>query len=108
LIPSKGSFELRFTKKALREWEKLDKSSRNPMLKRLNTRLGNPRVEKDRLSSDLKNYYKIKDNKTGYRLVYFVSEIDRAVTVMAVGTRENSKVYTDARKRIKELGEEFG
>ena len=96
---SEGRYELCFTADSLKEWIKLDNSIRQPFLKRLSKRLLEPRVENERLSSDLKDYYKIKDNKTGYRLVYFVDELEHALVVSALGKRENSRVYTEARKR---------
>jgi mRNA interferase RelE/StbE len=46
------------------------------------------------------NLYKIKLKKSGYRLVYQVSDQVVTVTVIAIGKREGSKVYNVALQRI--------
>jgi mRNA interferase RelE/StbE len=99
LTLSEGSYELRFIPEALKEWQKLDNSVRAPLAKRLGKRLENPRVENERLSSDLNQCFKLKDNKTGYRLVYTLSEEEHILTVLAVGRRADKAVYKVTRIR---------
>ena len=84
---------------ALKEWQKLDNSVRLPLDKRLRKRLEHPLVENERLSSDLNHCFKLKDNKTGYRLVYTVSEEEHILTVLAVGRRADKAVYKVTRIR---------
>jgi mRNA interferase RelE/StbE len=91
-------YELTFLPEALREWKKLDNSSRVPLKKKLEERLANPRVEADRLAN-LPNAYKIKLRSIGYRLVYEVQDEQVVVMVIAVGRREDNEVYLAAAKR---------
>lgn len=44
--------------------------------------------------------YKIKLTSAGYRLIYRVNETAITVLVVAVGKRENFKVYRDASERL--------
>jgi mRNA interferase RelE/StbE len=99
LTPSEASYELRFIPEALKEWQKLDNSVRSPLAKRLMKRLENPRAENERLSSDLNHCFKLKDNKTGYRLVYTLAEEEHILTVLAVGRRADKAVYKVTRIR---------
>jgi mRNA interferase RelE/StbE len=48
----------------------------------------------------LADCYKTKLRTIGYRLVYRVEEDVVYVTVIAVGKRERSRVYTDAKERL--------
>ena len=100
MIPSEGRYEIRFIPEAFREWNKLDNSIRQPLSKRLSVRLLNPVVENDRLSGQLKDCFKIKDNKSGFRVVYFLSQSEQMITVLAVGKRADKEVYKDALLRV--------
>jgi len=91
-------YKLRFHELALDEWKKLDKTIRDPLLKKLTERLQNPRVPSAALAG-LKDCYKIKLRSLGYRLVYRVEEDVVFVTVIAVGKRERNDVYKQALKR---------
>ena len=57
-----------------------------------------PRVLADALHG-MTDCYKIKLKASGYRLVYQVIEERVVVSVVAVGKRERSNVYENARKR---------
>ena len=48
----------------------------------------------------MKDYYKIKLRKAGYRLVYQVRDLEVIVSIVAVGKRERNAVYKIAAKRI--------
>jgi mRNA interferase RelE/StbE len=48
----------------------------------------------------MKDCYKIKLRRAGYRLVYQVRDKDIVVSVVAVGKREKNQVYNSAVKRI--------
>ena len=101
MIPSNHIYELRFIPEALIEWHKLDNSIRKPLAKRLRKRLDNPRIENERLSGELNSCFKVKDNKSGFRLVYVISEKERALVVIAVGKRESYAAYSAAISRLK-------
>jgi mRNA interferase RelE/StbE len=102
LTPSDSGYQLKFIPAALIEWRKLDNSIRKPLIKRLERRLENPVVENDRLSGDLSSCYKIKDNKSGYRMVYVIKNQPKELVVLAVGWREDLAAYDKARDRLAE------
>ncbi len=93
------TYKLRFHALALAEWNKLDKSIREPLKKKLLERLENPHVPSAKLSG-MPDCYKIKLLQIGYRLVYRVDEDVIFVTVIAVGKRDKLKIYESARDRI--------
>ncbi|MFC0349664.1 type II toxin-antitoxin system RelE family toxin [Undibacterium danionis] len=92
------TFELGFLDEALREWRKLDSSTREQFKAKLTERLANPRVPSAKLNGH-KDRYKIKLRSVGYRLVYEVRDSELIVIVVAVGKRERSAVYDAAAKR---------
>lgn len=89
------SFELGFLDDALKEWAKLDESTREQFKKKLAERLVTPRVPAAKLSGQ-KDRYKIKLRNVGYRLVYEVRDTELIVVVVAVGKRERNAVYKAA------------
>lgn len=86
------SYELKFKKSALKEWQKLDTVVKNQFKKRLLERLENPRIASAALSGAT-DLYKIKLRQLGYRLVYQVEDQTITVTVIAVGKRNKNQVY---------------
>ena len=93
------SYRLLFKIAARKEWDKLDSSVRVIFKKRLTERLKKPCKESTRLSG-MKDCYKIKLRRAGYRLVYQVRDKELIVSVIAVGKREKNQVYKAAIKRI--------
>ena len=93
------SFKLQFHELAWAEWQKLDGSVRDPFKKKLIERLEQPRVPSAALHG-MVDCYKIKLKTAGYRLVYRVEDAVLYVTVIAVGKRERSRVYTEAKDRL--------
>jgi len=91
-------FELGFLEEAMKEWGKLDNSTRAQFKTKLAERLVNPPVLSARLSAH-KDRYKIKLRSVGYRLVYEVRDSELIVIVVAVGKRERNAVYKAAAKR---------
>lgn len=92
------TYELEFSEKAWKEWQKLGPTLKEQFKNKLQERLVNPHVPADRLSG-LGYAYKIKLRSAGYRLVYRVVDEVLVVTVIAVGKRERGSVYQQARKR---------
>ena len=92
-------YKLRFHEKALREWQQLDASIREPLKKKLAERLETPRVPAAALHG-MTDCYKIKLHSVGYRLIYRVDETDVFVTVIATGKRDKSRVYRSALERL--------
>ncbi len=93
------TYKLVFKQDALKEWQKLDSTIRTQFKKKLIDRLENPRTESSRLSG-MKDCYKIKLRKAGYRLVYQVRDLEILISIVAVGKRERNAVYKIAAKRI--------
>ncbi|EPZ4992805.1 type II toxin-antitoxin system RelE family toxin [Vibrio cholerae] len=92
-------YKLEFKKSALKEWKKLAAPLQQQFKKKLIERLENPHVPSAKLSG-AENIYKIKLRQSGYRLVYQVENDIIVVTVLAVGKRERSEVYTKALQRL--------
>jgi mRNA interferase RelE/StbE len=93
------SYKLEFKKSALKEWKKLGSTLQHQLKKKLSERLENPHVPASKLSG-ADNIYKIKLRQSGYRLVYKVEDDIIIVTVLAVGKRERSNVYSKALDRF--------
>jgi len=93
------SYQLRFKQEAKKEWDKLNDSIKVVFIKKLEERLKHPHVKGSRLRQ-LKDCYKIKLRRAGYRLVYQVRENELVVSVIAVGKRDKNKAYNLAMKRL--------
>jgi mRNA interferase RelE/StbE len=93
------SYKLTFKQDAKNEWDKLNKSIKVIFVKKLEERLVNPHIESARLRQ-LKDCYKIKLRRAGYRLVYQVREDELVVAVISVGKRDKSRAYHLAMKRL--------
>ena len=93
------SYKLRFHALALVEWQKLDGSIKEPLKKKLAERLETPRVAADALNG-MKDCYKIKLKRMGFRLVYRVEDNIVTVTVISVGKRDKSAAYASAKTRL--------
>ncbi|HEY8907063.1 MAG TPA: type II toxin-antitoxin system RelE/ParE family toxin, partial [Rhodoferax sp.] len=72
-------YKLRFHALALKEWQQLDASVREPLKKKLAERLETPRIPSAALHG-MADCYKIKLHSVGYRLVYRVDEDEVFVT----------------------------
>jgi len=96
----KYKYRLKFVPSALKEWEGLDGSVKEPIRNALRKRLDNPHVPSAALHGDLAGHYKIKLQKQGYRLVYGVEEDALVVMVMAIGKRDDGAVYASTLQRL--------
>ena len=95
-------YRLFFVPSALKEWQGLDGSVKEPMRDLLRKRLDNPHVPGGALHGPLEGYYKIKLRKQGYRLVYGVENDRLIVMVMAVDKREDGTAYRSVLTRLDE------
>ena len=93
------TYNLEFLPKALKEWEALDKSTKEQFKKKLSERLENPHNAKDKLRG-FENIYKIKLRTAGYRLAYEVKDTEIVVLVLAVGVRDKDKIYKTLFERV--------
>lgn len=95
-----GKFRLQFLPEALGEWNALDGSVREVLRKALKKRLEQPRTPGAQLHGDLRDCYKIKLRKQGYRLVYRVEDDVLIVLVLAIDKREDMAAYRSAVERL--------
>lgn len=95
-------YRLKFVPDALKEWQELDGSIKEPLRKTLKKRLEQPHVPGSRLHGDLHGCYKIKLRKQGYRLVYTVEDDVLVVLVLAIDRREDMAAYHAAFARLLE------
>jgi mRNA interferase RelE/StbE len=95
-----AKYKLKFLPEALKEWNQLDGSIKLILRKALKKRLVQPKVPGSELHGDLKDCYKIKLLKHGYRLVYTIEDHNLVVLVLAVDKRENSIAYQSALFRL--------
>ena len=95
-----AKYKLKFLPEALKEWNQLDGSIKLILRKALKKRLVQPKVPGSELHGDLKDCYKIKLLKHGYRLVYTIEEQVLVVLVLAIDKRENSIAYQSALYRL--------
>ncbi len=72
--PAPARYRLKFLPEALAEWNALDGSVKAVLKKLLLKRLEQPRTPGAELRGDLRDCYKIKLLKQGYRLVYQVED----------------------------------
>jgi len=81
------SYELRFSDKAKKAWDRLDSTIRSQFQKVLERRLLEPHVPSAKLRGG-PDVYKIKLRDAGYRLIYEVQDNRIIVFVIAVGRRK--------------------
>jgi len=98
--PGATRYRLKFLPAALEEWHALDGSVKAVLKKLLQKRLEQPRVPGAELHADLRDCYKIKLLKQGYRLVYRVEDGALVVLVLAVAKREDMAAYRAAIERL--------
>ncbi len=97
-----SKYSLKFVPDALKEWQALDGSIKEPLRKALKKRLEQPHVPGAELHGELRGCYKIKLRKQGYRLVYMVEDDVLVVLVLAVDRREDLAAYHAAMVRLLE------
>lgn len=95
------NFNIDFDERALKEWQKLDKTIKEQFKKKLTKLQSNPYIESARLHGDLVGCYKIKLRTSGYRLIYQVIDDEIVIWIIAVGKREKKKAYESANNRTK-------
>ncbi len=101
-------YEIRIHPKAAEEIDKLDNSLKIPVLKQIkklsrHPELGLPLGNKQGL--DLSGYRKLYAENKRIRIVYKIFEEKIIVRIVAVGKREDMKVYKEAAVRIVEDSE---
>ena len=95
-----SKYRLKFLPEAIEEWNTLDGSVKEVLRKALKKRLEQPHTPGAQLHGDLRNCYKIKLRKQGYRLVYSVEDDALVVLLLAVDKREDMAAYRSAIERL--------
>jgi len=98
----KSIYRLKFVPDALKEWQALDGSIKEPLRKALKKRLEQPHMPGEELHGNLLGCYKIKLRKQGYHLVYQVEDDVLVVLVLAIDHREDLAAYHAAMLRLLE------
>jgi len=93
-------YRLKFLPEALDEWNALDGSVKKILRKALKNRLEQPRTPCAQLHGELRDCYKIKLRKQGYRLIYNVEDNVLVVLVLAIDKREDMAAYRSALERL--------
>lgn len=88
------TYELKFGRRALRDWQSLDSSIRKQFQKKLAKVIENPHIPAAKLRG-YENSYRLKLRKAGYRLGYRVFDQEVVVLVIAVGRRDKDGIYKD-------------
>jgi mRNA interferase RelE/StbE len=88
-----------FTPVSNKEWKKIDSSIRIQFRKKLEKVALNPRILKNKLNG-YENIYKVKLEKSGFRIAYEVKDEEIVLLVISVGKRENNKIYKNLTDRI--------
>lgn len=102
-MTSRKVFRVLFHDGVQDEFFNLDKAIQTRLSRKLAKRAVAPINPADALSGELAGCYKLKDNKSGSRLVYAVIEDKVLLLVIAIGKRERLSVYKIAATRLKNL-----
>ncbi len=78
------TYKIKFTPVSNKEWKKIDSSIRAQFRKKLEKVVLNPRILKNKLSG-YENIYKIKLQKSGFRIAYEVKDKEIVLLVISVG-----------------------
>jgi mRNA interferase RelE/StbE len=93
-------YEILYHPEVLEDLARLDNSIKIVFQKKLAKRQANPFIPGAALSGDLAGTFKIKDSKSGYRLIYAVDAEKLEILVLAIDKREGLKVYRSASRRF--------
>lgn len=86
------TYELEFTKTALKKFDKLNPQIAEQLIRKLEAILENPKIPKSKLRGSV-DLYKIKLKSAGYRLVYQV--IDERIIVLVLDVDRRDTIYKD-------------
>ena len=101
-------WEVKYLTEAVTDMEKLDRSQRIEVVKKINQVAVNPLPKSEggygeplgsRSSTQLTGYCKIKFLKLGIRVVYYLVKSDKTMKIVVVSARTDDEVYLIAQKR---------
>ncbi|AEH63640.1 type II toxin-antitoxin system RelE family toxin [Zymomonas mobilis] len=80
-------------------WKKLPQDVKKRFAKQIEKVCRNPALAKP-LSGDLAGFYKLKLQSPAYRVVYQLDTSQHKLIIIAVGVRNNGKIYDIAAKKL--------
>jgi mRNA interferase RelE/StbE len=101
-------WEVKYLTEAVTDMEKLDRSQRIEVVKKINQVAANPLPKSEggygeplgsRSSTQLTGYCKIKFLKLGLRVIYYLVKGDKTMKIVVVSARSDDEVYLIAQKR---------
>jgi len=96
-------YDFKFYEEAEKDLSKLNKSIQNLFVKKLKQILANPDMGQDlgnKNNLNLSGLKKVYFDHKRYRIVYQIKETEIIIHIIAIGKRDNMKVYKDAHQRI--------
>lgn len=96
-------YDFKFYEEAEKDLAKLNNSIKKLFAKKLSQILNNPEIGKDLGSKnnlELAGLKKVYFDNKRYRIVYEVKEKEILIHIIAVGKRDNMKVYKQAHARV--------
>ncbi|SFV50400.1 RelE/StbE replicon stabilization toxin [hydrothermal vent metagenome] len=96
-------YDFKFYEEAEKDLTKLNNSIKKLFVKKLSQILNNPEIGKDlgnKNNLELAGLKKVYFDNKRYRIVYEVKEKEILIHIIAVGKRDNMKVYKQAHKRV--------
>ena len=97
-------YDFKFYEEAEKDLSKLNNSVKKLFVKKLSQIIKNPEIGKDLGNKNNLNLSGLKkvyfDNKK-YRIVYEIKENEIIIYIIAIGKRDNMKVYKEAANRYK-------
>lgn len=106
------NYSLSFIKEADKDYQRLDGSQKiivDKALKKIvknplsNTEGGYGKPLSNLSNSNLAGLLKVKLKSSGLRIVYKLEKINDKVVVIVIGMRDDSKVYKEAERRLRQL-----
>jgi len=96
-------YDFKFYEEAEKDLSKLNNSIKKLFSKKLSQIIKNPEIGKDLGNKNNLGLVRLKkvyfDNKR-YRIVYEIKEKEILIHIIAIGKRDNMKVYKDAHARL--------
>ena len=101
-------YDFKFYEEAEKDLSKLNNSVKKLFVKKLTQIINNPEIGKDlgnKNNLNLTGLKKVYFDHKRYRIVYEVKENEIIIHIIAIGKRDNMKVYREASNRYKKRNE---
>ena len=101
-------YDFKFYEEAEKDLSKLNNSVKKLFVKKLTQIINNPEIGKDlgnKNNLNLTGLKKVYFDHKRYRIVYEIKENEIIIHIIAIGKRDNMKVYKEASNRYKKRNE---